>query len=91
MAIAFNKVTWLIVSVGKDLTMDTKALLLQEIEQTPEVILNEVLDFLRFLKVKQEQEELEIQADIADARAALAEAKHYGTTSLADLKQELSL
>jgi len=32
--------------------MDTKYLLLQEIEQTPEPILNEVLDFLRFLKAK---------------------------------------
>lgn len=71
--------------------MDTKALLLQEIEQTSEVILNEILDFLRFLKAKQEQDELEIQADIADARAALAEAKQHGTASLADLKQELSL
>ena len=30
--------------------MDTKYLLLQEIEQTPESILDEVLDFLRFLK-----------------------------------------
>ncbi len=91
MAIAFNKVTLLIVSVGKDLTMDTKALLLQEIEQTPETILNEVLDFLRFLKAKQEHEELEIQADIEDARVAIDEAKQYGTTSLADLKQELGL
>lgn len=71
--------------------MDAKALLLQEIEQTTETILNEVLDFLRFLKAKQEQEELEIQADIADTHAALAEAKQYNTTSLADLKQELSL
>lgn len=77
--------------MGKDLTMDTKALLLQEIEQTPETILNEVLDFLRFLKAKLEQEELEIQADIEDARAAIDEAKQYGTTSLADLKQELGL
>lgn len=71
--------------------MDTKSLLLQEIEQTPEAILNEVLDFLLFLKAKQEQEELETQADLEDARAALAEAKQVGTTSLADLKQELGL
>lgn len=71
--------------------MDTKSLLLQEIEQTPEPILDEVLDFLLFLKAKKEQQELEIQADLEDARAALAEAKQHGTTSLADLKQELGL
>lgn len=71
--------------------MDTKSLLLQEIEQTPEPILDEVLDFLRFLKAKQEQEEMEAQADLEDARVALVEAKQYGTTSLADLKQELGL
>ncbi len=71
--------------------MDTKSLLIQEIEQTSEPILDEVLDFLRFLKAKQGQEKLEIQADLEDARAALEEAKQYGTTSLADLKQEIGL
>lgn len=71
--------------------MNTKDLLIQEIEQVPELILDEVLDFLRFLKTKHEQEKLEIQADLEDTRAALKEAKEQGTTSLADLKQELSL
>jgi hypothetical protein len=33
--------------------MKTKDLLLQEIDQVPETILEEVLDFLRFLKTKQ--------------------------------------
>lgn len=32
--------------------MNTKELLLQEIEQVPEPILEEVLDFLRYLKTK---------------------------------------
>ena len=32
--------------------MNTKELLLQEIEQVPEPILEEVLDFLRYLKAK---------------------------------------
>lgn len=32
--------------------MNTKDLLLQEIEQVPEPILEEVLDFLRYLKTK---------------------------------------
>lgn len=71
--------------------MDTKSLLLQEIEQTSEPILDEVLDFLRFLKAKQKQEEFETQADLEDACAALEEAQQYGTTPLANLKQELSL
>ena len=71
--------------------MNTKDLLLQEIEQVSEPILDEVLDFLRFLKMKYEQEKLEIQADLENARAALKESKEQGTTSLADLKQELGL
>lgn len=71
--------------------MNKKQLLLQEIEQVPEPILDEVLDFLRFLKTKHEQEILEIQADLEDARVALREAKEQGTTSLEDLKQELGL
>lgn len=71
--------------------MDTKSLLLQEIEQTPEPILDEVLDFLRFLKAKQEQEKLEAQADLEDVRAALEEARQHGTTPLANLKLELGL
>lgn len=71
--------------------MNTKDVLLQEIEQVPEPILDEVLDFLRFLKAKHKQEKLELQNDLEDARAALKEAKEQGTTSLADLKQELGL
>ena len=71
--------------------MNTKDFLLQEIEQTSEPILDEVLDFLRFLKAKHKQEKLEFQADLKDARAALKEAQEQGTTSLADLKQELGL
>ena len=71
--------------------MNTKELLLQEIEQVPEPILDEVLDFLRFLKAKNEREKLEMQTDLEDARAALKEAQEQGTTSLADLKQELGL
>ncbi len=71
--------------------MDTKSLLLQEIEQTPEPILDEVLNFLRFLKAKKEQQELKVQADLEDTRNALEEAQRYGTIPLADLKQELGL
>lgn len=34
------------------------------------------------------REEVETQADLEDARAALEEAKQHGTLSLAELKQE---
>lgn len=71
--------------------MNTKDLLIQELEQVPEPILDEVLDFLRFLKAKHDQEKLELQIDLEDARAALKEAREEGTTSLEDLKQELGL
>ena len=69
--------------------MNAKELIIQEIEQVPEPLLDEVLDFLRFLKAKHEREKLEAQIDLEDARAALKEAKEEGTTSLEDLKQEL--
>ncbi len=71
--------------------MNTKDLLLQKIEQVPELILDEVLDFLRFWKSKHEQKKLETQIDLADARVALKEVKEQGNTSLADLKHELGL
>lgn len=71
--------------------MNTKDLLLQKIEQVPELILDEVLDFLGFWKSKHEQKKLETQIDLADARVALKEVKEQGNTSLADLKHELGL
>jgi hypothetical protein len=40
--------------------MSAKDLIIQEMEQVPEPMLEEVLDFLRFLKAKQLQERLEI-------------------------------
>jgi hypothetical protein len=40
--------------------MSAKDLIIQELEQVPEPMLEEVLDFLRFLKAKQLQESLEI-------------------------------
>lgn len=38
--------------------MNAKDLIIQEIDQVPEPILEEVLDFLRFLKTKQIQDKL---------------------------------
>lgn len=39
--------------------MDTKELIVQEMEQAPDLLLKEVLNFLRFLKAKQSREKLE--------------------------------
>jgi hypothetical protein len=45
----------------KDLpNMRLKELLIQELDQTPEGVLAEVLDFLKFLKAKSRQEILEV-------------------------------
>ncbi|MBD1845298.1 DUF2281 domain-containing protein [Cyanobacteria bacterium FACHB-63] len=71
--------------------MNTKELLLREIEQAPDPILDEVLNFLRFLKVKQQQEALENQKDLEEARAVLQEVEQEGTVSWESLKSELGL
>ncbi|MGG6263356.1 DUF2281 domain-containing protein [Leptolyngbya sp. AN03gr2] len=71
--------------------MNTKELLLQEIDQAPDSILDEVLDFLRFLKAKQQQEVLENQLDLEEARAVLQEIEQEGTISWGSLLSELGL
>ncbi len=71
--------------------MTARDLILQELEQVPESLLEEVLDFLRFLKMKQEREQLENEMDLTDAQAALTEAREQGTISLDELKRELGL
>jgi hypothetical protein len=65
--------------------MNTKQKIIEEMEEVPEEVLTEVLDFLLFLKAKEDK------ADVEDARAALEEADLVGTTSLNDLKRELGL
>lgn len=71
--------------------MNTKDLIIQELEATPEPLLNEILDFVRFLKVKQIREAIEDRQDIEDSQEALIEATEKGTISLKDLKKELGL
>lgn len=71
--------------------MDTKEILIHELEETSEAMLDQVLSFLRFLKAQQAQAALEDQQDLEDARAALAEAEIEGTISLEAFKQELGL
>jgi len=39
--------------------MSAKDLIIQEIEEVPDLLLEEVLDFLRFLKAKQTRQRLE--------------------------------
>jgi Protein of unknown function (DUF2281) len=65
--------------------MNTKQRIIEEIENVPEEIINEVLDFLLFLKAKEDKQDLE------DAKAALKEAQAVGTISLGELKRELGL
>ncbi|MEM9905896.1 MAG: hypothetical protein AAF921_12820 [Cyanobacteria bacterium P01_D01_bin.44] len=67
--------------------MTARELLLQELEDAAEPLVVEVLDFLRYLKFRQ----MEDEADIADARAALASAKTEGTVTWETLKSEMGL
>ena len=60
--------------------MTIKELLLQEIESTPETLLAETLDFLRFLKTKQDTEKPEIQSLRNELQAA-------GSTEQTDSKE----
>ncbi|MDJ0650813.1 MAG: hypothetical protein QNJ60_19130 [Xenococcaceae cyanobacterium MO_188.B19] len=71
--------------------MNTKDLIIQELEETSEPLLTEVLDFVRFLKFKHIQEIRENQEDLDDSYQALIEAKEKGTISLKAFKEELGL
>lgn len=64
--------------------MTSKEQLIQELENLPEPLIAEVLDFLRFLKAKRRKDE----EDLADAHAALASVSTEGTVPWADLHAE---
>lgn len=71
--------------------MTTKDLILQNLDQLPEDLWREVLDFVIFLRYKQNQTEdidEEDMEDIADAESALAEECFI---SLAEIKRELGI
>jgi hypothetical protein len=65
--------------------MTLKEQLIQELDNVPDPLIVEVLDFLHFLKAKQEQD----NEDLQDARAALATIDTEGTVTWDDLKAEV--
>ena len=65
--------------------MTFKELLIQELDRTPDPLIGEVLDFLYFLKSKQEQD----NEDLQDARIALSTVSTEGTVVWKDLKTEV--
>ena len=66
---------------------DVRRSLIQEIEQTSDYLLGEVLDFRLFVRAKHSQDETDIDyEDIADAKAALASIDSEGTISWETLK-----
>jgi hypothetical protein len=67
--------------------MTIKELLIQELDNVSEPLIVEVLDFLHFLKAKQEQD----STDLQDARAALATIATEETIAWEDLQAEIGL
>jgi hypothetical protein len=67
--------------------MTPKDLLIQELSNVPDPLIIEVLDFLHFLKAKQEQD----HEDISDARTALSTVDIEGTVTWDELKTEVGL
>jgi hypothetical protein len=67
--------------------MTLKERLIQELDNVPDPLIVEVLDFLHFLQAKQEQD----SEDLQDARAALGSIETEGTVTWADLKAEVGL
>lgn len=67
--------------------MTFKELLIQELDLIPDPLIEEVLDFLYFLKAQQEQD----NEDLQDARIALSTVGVEGTVEWEDLKAEVGL
>ncbi|MEX0272305.1 hypothetical protein AB3R30_24630 [Leptolyngbyaceae cyanobacterium UHCC 1019] len=70
--------------------MSVKEQLLQAIEQAPEPLLHETLNYLHYL-IEKHLDELEEQQDREDLQLAREDLQHHRTVSFAHLKQELRL
>jgi hypothetical protein len=71
--------------------MNTRDLLLQELAETPDSIMTEVLDFLRYLKAKEDSETLEDEEDVAESLEILDAVETEGTVSWDSIKARLGL
>lgn len=60
--------------------MTIKELLIQEIDSTPDTLLAETLDFLRFLKTKQSQTQPEANTAVSDNQIATKDYKPAQST-----------
>ncbi|PSB26088.1 hypothetical protein [Stenomitos frigidus] len=67
--------------------MNTKETILQELEQTPEPLLGEVLHYLLYLKALHEEE----MEDLEDIRIIREEIRREGTIPWEDVKKDLGL
>ena len=67
--------------------MNSKEQLIKELDNVPEPLIQEVLDFLFFLKAKQDRD----AKDVQDAHAVLATVEVEGTVAWEDLKAEVGL
>ena len=67
--------------------MTVKELIIQELEDSADPVLVEVLDYLRYLKYRQ----AENAEDLREARAALVDAQKNGTVSLEEVKAQAGL
>jgi hypothetical protein len=70
--------------------MSVKEQLLQTIEQAPEPLLHEALNYLHYL-LEKHLDELDEQQDSEDLQLAREDLQHNRTISLAQLRQELTL
>lgn len=67
--------------------MTVKELLIEELEDSADSLLVEVLDYLRYLKFRQAED----ADDLREARAALADARENGTVSWEEVKAQAGL
>lgn len=71
-------------------SMDIKHQIIEELEDVSSDVLTEVLDFLQFLKLKQDQSRLEELKDIAESKEILANLESEGTVSWSTLQAEIN-